>query len=49
MSMTKSWHQSRDFERMQKQIEVLERKIRQLESWKSIQVEKEIAQQYANN
>lgn len=49
MSMPKSWHQSRDFERMQKQIEVLEIKIRQLESWKSIQVEKEIAQQYANN
>lgn len=47
--MPKSWHQSRDFERMQKQIEVLERKIRELESWKSIQVEKEIAQQYANN
>lgn len=49
MSMPKSWHQSRDFERMQKQIEVLERKIRELESWKSIQVEKEIAQQYAND
>jgi hypothetical protein len=49
MAMSKEWHQSRDFERMQKQIEVLERKIRQLESWKSIQVEKEIAQQYANN
>lgn len=49
MSMPKSWHQSRDFEKMQKQIEVLERKLRQLESWKRNQTEKEIREQYIND